>query len=66
MKKLFFPILIAFCLTACTKDLTDFYIRLDQREAANKELQKQNEELRKQNEAQEKWNAALAEMNARL
>lgn len=66
MKKVLFPILIVLCLSACTKDLTDYYIRLDHREAANKELEKKNKELKEQNEAQEKWNAALAEMNERL
>lgn len=66
MKKLFFPILLILCLSSCKEDLTDYFMRVDWREAANDSLKNENDKIRQQNEAQERWNAAMEEMNSRL
>jgi len=66
MKKIFFPILMVLCLSACKEDLTDYYDRMNIRETANDSLKKENKNLEEKNEAQRKWNEALAEMNARV
>ena len=66
MKKIFFPILLIICLTACKEDLTDYYDRVNRREAANDSLDKENKKLEEQNDAQARWNAALEEMNTRV
>lgn len=66
MKKYFLPILLLLFLSGCKEDLTDYFNRVDSREAANESLRKENAELEKQNDAQARWNAAIAEMYARL
>ena len=66
MKKIIYPILLLLCLSACKEDLSDYFTRMDRREAANDSLRKENEALEKANEAQARWNEALAEMNSRL
>ena len=66
MKKIFFPILLMLCLTACKEDLTDYFTRLDLREKANDSLRKENSALEEQIEAQRRYNEALAEMNSRV
>ena len=66
MKKIFFPILLMLCLTACKEDLTDYFTRLDLREKANDSLSKENDALEQEIEAQQRYNEALAEMNARV
>lgn len=66
MKKIFIPILLMLCLSACKEDLTDYFLRMDKRELANDSLKKENEKLEQQNEAQRKWNEAMAEMNNRI
>lgn len=66
MKKIFFPILLILCLSACKEDLSEYYNRVNIREAANDSLKKENQKLEQMNDAQAKWNAAMEEMNARL
>ena len=66
MKKIFFPILLLLCLTACKEDLTDYYDRLLQRERANDSLKNINGDLQSQIEAQKRYNEALKEMNSRV
>jgi type III secretory pathway lipoprotein EscJ len=51
MKKIFFPILLLLCLTACKEDLTDYYDRLLLREKANDSLKNVNNELQNQIDA---------------
>lgn len=66
MKKIFFPILLMLCLSACKEDLTDYYDRMNRRDAANDSLRKENQKIQDEIDAQKKWNEALAEMNARV
>lgn len=54
------------CLSACKEDLSEYYNRVNIREAANDSLKKENQKLEQMNDAQAKWNAAMEEMNARL
>ena len=45
MKKIFFPILLLLCLTACKEDLTDYYTRLNNQEHRNDSLKEVNDAL---------------------
>ena len=66
MKKIFFPILLLLCLTACKEDLTDYYTRLNNQEHRNDSLKEVNDALQEKIDAQARYNEALAEMNARV
>ena len=55
MRKILYIIIASFCLVACSKDLTEYYDRADQLEAANqtqaqvnKELEAANQQLKQQ------------------
>ena len=55
MKKLLYIFIVSFCLISCSKDLTEYYDRADQLEAANqtqaqvnKELEAANQQLKQQ------------------
>ena len=50
MRKLLYMIIASFCLVACSKDLTEYYDRADQLEAANQEQTQKNKELEAANE----------------
>lgn len=66
MKKIFFPILLLLCLTACKEDLTDYYTRLNNQEHRNDSLKEVNDALQEKIDAQARYNEALAEMNSRV
>jgi len=66
MKKTLFLFLAACCMAACSEDLSEYYTRIDQREAANEALKKKNDNLSSANDALSKRNADIAAMNARL
>ena len=52
MKKIFFPILLLLCLTACKEDLTDYYTRLNNQEHRNDSLKEVNDALQEKIDAQ--------------
>lgn len=66
MKKTLFLFLMTFCIVSCSEDLSDYYARLDERQAANEALKKKNDDLSNANDALAKHNADIAAMNARL
>ena len=66
MKRYLFPFLLLLCLVSCKEDLSEYYDRIDQREAANAEMQRKIDELNKKNEEQAKRNADIAAMLARV
>lgn len=66
MKKTLFLFLMTFCIVSCSEDLSDYYARLDERQAANEALKKKNDDMSNANDALAKQNADIAAMNARL
>ena len=66
MKRYLFPFLLLLCLVSCKEDLSEYYDRIDQREAANAEMQRKIDELNRKNEEQAKRNADIAAMLARV
>lgn len=66
MKKTLFLFLMTFCIVSCSEDLSDYYARLDERQAANEVLKKKNDDMSNANDALAKQNADIAAMNARL
>lgn len=66
MKKALFLFLMTFCIVSCSEDLSDYYARLDERQAANEVLKKKNDDMSNANDALAKQNADIAAMNARL
>ena len=62
MKKILFLFLTLICLVSCKEDLSDYYTRIEQREAANDAMQKKLDDLNKKNEEQAKRNADIAAM----
>lgn len=57
---------MTFCIISCSEDLSDYYARLDERQAANEALKKKNDDMSNANDALAKQNADIAAMNARL
>ena len=49
MKKILFLFLMLLCLVSCKEDLTDYYNRIEQREAANAALQRKIDEIIQKN-----------------
>lgn len=49
MKKELCYIVMALCLSSCTKDLTEYFTRADEIEAANKKQEEQNKQLEEMN-----------------
>ena len=63
MKRILFIVLVVLGVVACKEDLSEYYSRLEKREASNKQLEKENAELAKQNANQEAANAEQAARN---
>ena len=63
MKRILFIGLLLLSLVACKEDLSEYYNRLDQREAANKRVEESNARLNAQNAEQEAENAELEACN---
>ena len=56
MKKVFSIFFMAFFLSACSNDLSEYYTRLEQQEAANRSLQQNNAKQEQQNADQRNKN----------
>lgn len=63
MKRILFIGCLLLSLVACKEDLSEYYNRLDQREASNKRVEENNAKLKNQNANQEAENAALEARN---
>jgi cell division protein FtsB len=66
MRRILFIIVVLLSLVACKEDLSEYYNRLDQREAANKRVEDDINELEKENAKLDDENAKLDAENANL
>lgn len=66
MKRILFVIFVILSLVACKEDLSEFYNRLDQREASNKRVEDDLKKMEDENAKMESENANLESENANL
>lgn len=66
MKRILFVIFVLLSLVACKEDLSEYYSRLDQREASNKRVEDDLKRMENENANMESENANLENENANL
>ena len=66
MKKILFLFLMLLCLVSCKEDLTDYYNRIEQREAANAALQRKIDEIIQKNAELANHNEEIRAMLSRV
>ncbi len=67
MKKILFPFLMLLCLvSSCKEDLSDYYRRIEEREAANAAMQKMIDDIIKKNTALANHNEEIRAMLSRV